>query len=89
MKDLENIFKDSNIDFAIQFGSTATGQNHKNSDVDIAVFVDQKIKKLERFEIKLGLMTKLGKHYKKNMDIVILNDTNSLFFKYVSWKKEN
>lgn len=61
------------ISFAYLFGSQADGSANTNSDVDIAVYFNEK-DKTERFEKKLLLMSKLSGVLKKEVDLVILND---------------
>ena len=86
-KDLMEIFKENKVSFAYLFGSQANGGFGKDSDVDIAVMLPFEMKKEERFDLRLKLMGEISKILKKKVDVVVLNDTNSLFFKYVIIKE--
>lgn len=84
---LGNIFQEFSVDFAYLFGSNATGHADKNSDVDIAVFFSGGFSKMQRFDLRLKLAEKLGFYFKNPVDLVVLNDLRSLFFKYVIIKE--
>jgi uncharacterized protein len=64
--------------FAYLFGSQAKNRAHQNSDIDLAIYLQEK-NKLQRFETKLYLTSKLSSILKKNVDIVILNDIQNNF----------
>lgn len=80
---LNQVFRGEPVNLAYLFGSKVIGQEINNSDVDIAVLLTEGLTKEKRFEVRLNLMGKLSKIFKKNVDLVILNDTASLFFKYI------
>lgn len=68
------------------FGSRVTGKAVKNSDYDFAVLFDDATSKEDRFDLKL--MVKLSKALKTDaVDLVVLNDLPSLFFRYIIIKE--
>lgn len=70
------------------FGSRVTGKAVKNSDYDFAVLFDDTTSKEDRFDLKLKLMVKLLKAVKTDaVDLVVLNDLPSLFFRYIIIKE--
>lgn len=85
--DLKVVFRENKVSFAYLFGSQATGNSNKNSDVDIAVMLPFEMKKKERFDLRLKLMGAISKILKKEVDVAILNDIRSLFFKYIIVKE--
>ncbi|MBI5213655.1 MAG: nucleotidyltransferase domain-containing protein [Nitrospirae bacterium] len=60
---------------AYLFGSEAKGKAGVLSDIDIALFVDRNIPKLERFDLRLRLSNELSSVMTKRVDIIILNDS--------------
>lgn len=85
--ELKQILKKNKVSFAYLFGSQASGEVDKNSDIDIAVMLPLEMEKRKRFDIRLKLMGDISKVFGKNVDIVVLNDTSSLFFKYIIIKE--
>lgn len=83
MKNLLDIFQMyPQVKLVYFFGSRATGKDGSLSDYDFAVCLEEKDKK-KRFEIKLGLMSKLSHILKTDaVDVVVLNDTESPELKY-------
>lgn len=82
-KDLLNVFQlYPQVKLVYFFGSRAKGKESTLSDYDFAVYLDEgDVKK--RFETKLNLMTKLSKIFgTDDVDVVILNDTESPELKY-------
>jgi predicted nucleotidyltransferase len=78
--------EDNQVVFAYIFGSIALGVANKESDIDVAVYLDmnevedaftKRIKLIEKFQTALG----------GPVDVVILNDLSSLFFKFVIIKE--
>lgn len=70
------------------FGSRATGKAVKNSDYDFAILIDEDLSKGKRFDLRLRLMAEISKALKTDaVDVVILNDLASLFFKYAIIKE--
>lgn len=87
--ELESIFKSlPAVKSVYIFGSRATGKVVKNSDYDFAVLFDSSLPKENRFDLKLKLMTKLSCALGTDaVDVVVLNDLSSLFFKYIIIKE--
>jgi len=78
--------KKKDILFAYLFGSAATqkGFNLK-SDIDIAIYLDEKVK--DTFKKRLRLMVETERSLNRETEVVILNDINSIFFKFVIIKE--
>ncbi len=76
--DLSAIFSQYPIKFAYLFGSKARGGAGPLSDVDLAVFLDLNLDKDKRFNIRIELISKLSQIYKKEVDLIVLNDTFNL-----------
>jgi predicted nucleotidyltransferase len=84
LKELARTFKKYNVVFAYLFGSQATGKAGRGSDYDFAVMLPEKYNSDKRFKIRLELMGEAGRIVKcENLDLVILNDINSILFKFV------
>lgn len=62
------------IIFAYLFGSQAEGKSTAISDIDLAVFIDKKITKSERFDIRLRLSNDLSAMAGKGVDLIVMND---------------
>lgn len=86
-QELQKIFQENGIVSAYVFGSQISGNTAKSSDIDIAVELMPGVDKRERFDIRLKLMGELGKFFKKEVDLVVLNDIKSVFFKYIIIKE--
>jgi len=86
-KGLMAIFEKNKVSFAYLFGSQANGSFGKDSDVDIAVMLPFEMKKEERFDLRLKLMGEISKILKKKVDVAVLNDIRSLYFKYIIIKE--
>lgn len=84
---IDKIFKKYAVKFAYAFGSFVTGNYIESSDIDIAVFLELPDAAKERFEVRLKLMSELGKILNREIDLVIINDISSIFFKYVIFKE--
>ncbi|MDI6603153.1 MAG: nucleotidyltransferase domain-containing protein [Patescibacteria group bacterium] len=81
-KILKNFFgKKKEVLFCYLFGSLAYQNFTKKSDVDLAVYLDEK-KCKDFFEKRLELISQISPLLKKEADIVVLN-TAPLFLKYV------
>lgn len=78
--------KDKNILFAYVFGSQVSGRANFESDIDVAVFLDEKRVK-DVFKKRLHLIEELQAKLKKNTEVVILNEIRSIFFKFVIIKE--
>lgn len=83
IKDLISVFRlYPQVKLVYFFGSRAKGKEGRLSDYDFAVYLDEKDSKL-RFETKLNLMSKLSQRIGiDNVDVVVLNDTESPELKY-------
>lgn len=79
---LEPVFKKYHVKLAYLFGSYARGNQIKESDVDIAVLLDESIPENERFNQRLKMAGEFSLLLKNNVDLIILNDTSSATFKY-------
>jgi predicted nucleotidyltransferase len=67
------------IQAAYVFGSAAKGRMRRDSDIDIAVLLDTKIKPSRFLEYRLALMSDLGRAlHRSNVDVVILNEATPL-----------
>ena len=90
-EDLISIFRKHKVRFAYLFGSQLTEYVNRERDVDIAVMLPQKgSSKREagkRFDIRLELMSDLDGIFRKEVDVIILNDVKSIFFKYIIMKE--
>lgn len=75
-------FKKYGVVLAYLFGSYATGLAGAKSDIDIAVLLPKDMIKIKRFEVRLKLMEECARIFKKEIDLLVLNDISSLFFKY-------
>lgn len=80
---LQHLFSINKIALAYVFGSQINGTASKNSDLDVAILFGPNLTKMQRFNLRLLLIGKLEKIFKLKIDLVILNDLRSLFFKYV------
>lgn len=82
-RQLASLFRKHHVELAYLFGSAVTGKMRHDSDVDIAVLLPETLSSDKRFDIRLKLMGECEKIFKKNIDLVVLNDISSLFFKYI------
>ncbi len=74
--------KHPQVKLAYLFGSRANGTAGPMSDYDFAVYLDEK-DSAKRFDIRLNLMSQLSLLLKINdVDVVIINDTESPDLKY-------
>ena len=79
---LEDFFsEEERVLFCYLFGSFACQNFNSKSDVDIAVFLDEE-KNKDFFKTRLELIADLSKLLKREADVIILNTTNSVLFKY-------
>lgn len=86
-EELRATFQKQDVRFAYLFGSYAQGNEHSSSDIDIAVMLPSELPENERLDRRLILMTELSRILKKPVDLVVLNDIRSLFFKYIIIKE--
>ena len=67
------------IQAAYVFGSVATGRTRPDSDVDVAVLVDQRVKPAQMLKYRLKLMADLGSALRRSdVDVVVLNEAPPL-----------
>lgn len=71
--------------FGYLFGSMATGNTRKESDVDIAVYLSPETKP-RFFDIRLDLLEKFTRAFRREADVIILN-VAAPFVKYVILKE--
>lgn len=84
---LKPIFNnDKSIFFAYLFGSTVQGKTNFESDIDLAVFLDEK-ERCDLFKKRLSLIEEIQAVLKKPVEVVILNEIKSIFFKFVIIKE--
>lgn len=71
---LKEIIKDYPVVFAYLFGSYATGMEGPQSDIDLAVHLNE-VDGDKRFDIRLRLIRSVLSKYKiEHADVIILND---------------
>ena len=76
---LELLFREHAILLAYVFGSRATGHVHPESDVDVAVLVDEALSADERYSERLALTGELSRLFRcDQVDVVILNEAAPL-----------
>jgi len=81
IRELKNFFKKKkDVSFAYLFGSVARNISHSKSDIDVAVFLSGRG---DRFDRRIDLIAELEKKFKKDTDVVVLNDARSVFLKHV------
>ena len=67
------------IQAAYVFGSVATRRARPDSDVDVAVLVDRRVKPVRMLKYRLKLMADLGSALRRSdVDVVILNEAPPL-----------
>jgi predicted nucleotidyltransferase len=67
------------IQAAYVFGSVATGRVRADSDVDVAVLIDRRIRRSRTLSYRLKLMADLGSAlHRSDVEVVILNDAPPL-----------
>ena len=77
MHDLLRIFfeKQPLVELAYLYGSTALKKEGKLSDIDIGVFLTEKLDKRERFDLRLKLLGEISSLLKTDkVDLVVMND---------------
>ncbi len=80
--ELDEVLKEIRLVVAYLFGSQARGQARPVSNVDIAVYLNEGLKKGERFDLKLRLIGDLSVILQTDgVDLLLLRDL-PLFFQY-------
>lgn len=82
---LNKIFNENGVEFAYLFGSVAYKNSTLQSDIDLAVYLNDKADN-DFFNNRLDLIKKTSQLFKRDSDIVILN-TAPIFLKYVIIKE--
>lgn len=83
---LSQLFNKHRVVFAYLFGSQVSGKTNSESDVDIAVYIDEK-NISDLFKTRLLLIEELQTIFKKQTEVVLLNEFRSIFFKFVIIKE--
>ena len=67
---------EADILFALLFGSAARGEQRPNSDLDVGVYVDERLVTRERFHVRLSVAAALEDLGQP--DVIVLNDAPPL-----------
>ena len=67
---------EADIKFALLFGSVARGEQGPNSDLDVGVYVDERLAARERFDVRLSVAAALEDLGQP--DVIVLNDAPPL-----------
>ncbi|WP_287584359.1 nucleotidyltransferase domain-containing protein [Candidatus Borrarchaeum sp.] len=68
--------KERYVELAYLYGSTVEKKEGKLSDIDIGVYLNDKLDKGERFNLRLKLLSEISLLLKSDkIDLVIMNDT--------------
>jgi predicted nucleotidyltransferase len=87
MSDLKEFFsKKEDVVFAYLFGSIAYNNYNSKSDIDVAVFLENKEDK-DLFDERINLIVELEKKFKRDVDVVILNSVKDVFLRYVIFRE--
>lgn len=78
-KNIAKIAKKHGLELALLFGSFASGENRKDSDLDIAVLGKKEIS----FKKSIDLTNEFTKVFHKNIDLAVLNHANPLLLHQV------
>ena len=71
------------VELAYVFGSVANGDARPESDVDIAIHLSPKFSVTKRLATQLKLTADLNPRFKKDFDVVFLNEIKSLLLAQV------
>lgn len=84
-KSLKEIFKEEDgVLFCYLFGSQVSRKVNSQSDIDVGVYLKDDLE--DFFKKRLGLINKLSKFFKKQVDVIVLNKAYP-FLKYVITKE--
>lgn len=78
--------EEKGILFGYLFGSMALGKTNLESDIDLAFYLEGKEGK-DFFKKRLFLIEKIQSLLKKRVEVIILNEVRSIFFKFVIIKE--
>lgn len=84
---IKSIFVENHVQLAYVFGSQITGRSNMDSDIDIAVLLPKNMSKTARIKHRFKLISQLSRFLGKSVDLVVFNDLNSLFFKFIITKE--
>ncbi len=80
---LKKLLSLNKVSLAYAFGSQVDGTASADSDLDLAILFKPGLTKMQRFNLRLLMIGKLEKIFNLKIDLIVLNDTRSLFFKHV------
>jgi len=84
---LKHFFRqEKDILFVYLYGSVAQGRGNYESDVDLAVYLDEK-KVADFFKKRLFLIENVQSILRKTTEVVILNELSSILLKFVIIKE--
>ncbi len=76
---LKNIFQNHPVRLAYLFGSQATGCVHSESDIDVAMLLDESLSTDDRFKERLAIIGELSKLFQTDhVDVAVLNEASPL-----------
>ncbi|MBS3819949.1 nucleotidyltransferase domain-containing protein [bacterium] len=78
--------KEKGLLFGYLFGSAVSGKVGSESDIDLAFYLDEKGVK-DLFKERLLLIEKIQSFFQKKVEVIILNEISSIFFKFVIIKE--
>ncbi len=88
-QNLSRYFAAQPVDVVYLFGSQATGQANKLSDVDIAVLFQESLDSSDRFDKKIEMIGEVGSILKRN-DVEVLDLAQATpFFRYEAIAPKN
>lgn len=74
VEDVRAVLEEHPVAFAYLFGSRGRGDHGPESDVDVAVYLDDHLDPDERFRTHLRIGAELESALKRRVDVVVLND---------------
>jgi len=86
LEKISNVFKKESALLAVYlFGSYASGNPHRYSDIDMAVLFDKTVNPEDYTDKQIDLAVSLGRLLGREADVVVLNRAGS-FLKYIVLK---
>ena len=82
-----SLSEEKDILFAYLFGSATRGGFNQESDLDIAVYFDDRMKPDEQFQKRIRLMEYLQNRTGRKVEVLNLIEITSIFFKFVIIKE--
>jgi len=73
--------------FAYLFGSAIRGGFNKESDVDVALYFNERMSSEKQFQKRIRLMEQLQNKTERKVEVVNLSEINSIFLKFVIIKE--